>query len=78
MDLERSMSTTRPGSQLSSSRRQLHIRPRPRITGAGGSFYLIEAADDNDFNIVEEAENELEARKMINNHMVSEDFKPNA
>ncbi|RUS84219.1 hypothetical protein EGW08_008023 [Elysia chlorotica] len=50
-------------------RPQLHVRSTPKISGAGGRFYLIEATNDNDFNIVEEAANEVEARKMINNHM---------
>ncbi|KAK3795148.1 hypothetical protein RRG08_028348 [Elysia crispata] len=47
----------------------LHITSRPTVSGAGGRLYVIEADNDSDFNIVEEAENEVEARKMINNHM---------
>ncbi|GFN90134.1 hypothetical protein PoB_001664000 [Plakobranchus ocellatus] len=47
-------------------------RHHPRITEEGGSFYLMEAEDPNDFNIIEAAENDVEARKMLNNHMVSE------
>ncbi|GFR88139.1 cation/H+ exchanger protein 1 [Elysia marginata] len=66
---------SRHNSQSNPSRRnqqQLHISARHRRSsadGTEGTFYLLEAPDDHDFYIVEKAENEVEARRMINNYM---------
>lgn len=67
-DLEKSL--TRQNEHAKHwGRNQLHISSRPKSSGSGETFYLIDATDDNDYNIVEKADNEVEARRMINNHM---------